>query len=209
MNDSLSNEQFAEHVKKNEGGSVGFFSRKLPPANERGFATSIGGAEETRPGTGNITPNQIASYRTKHAAKASKIEGALHGAWEHDGQTTQDVSVTAKTPKQANAIGKPIGEEASYALPHTPVNKKGAKVGKYGGDVLLHTGNLGKNDVDPNFQPGTLDMKGGKGSFTKNQYKNKSWNKVGGTEKGEKVKYGDVLRKINKNRAMAIREKNK
>ena len=209
MSEALSDAQFAEHVKKNEGGSIGFFSRQLPPENERGFATSIGGAEETHPGTGNITPEQISAYKTKYAGKAAKIKGSLHGAWENDGQTTQDVSVNAKTPNQANAIGVPIGEEASYALPHTPVNKKGAKVGKYGGDVLLHTGDLGKNDVDPNFQPGTLDMKDKKGSFTKNQYKNKTWDKVGGTDKGEKVTYGDVLRKINKNRAMAIREKSK
>ena len=209
MSEPLSDAQFAAHVREHGGGSVGFFSRQLPPENERGFATSVGGAEESNPGTKNITPDQISAYRSQYAEKASKVEGALHGAWENDDKTTQDVSVTAKTPNQANAIGQPIGEEASYALPHTPVNKKGAKVGKYGGDVLLHTGDLGKNDVDPNYQPGTLDMKGGKGSFTKNQYQNKDWNKVGGTDKGEKVTYGDVLRKINKNRAMAIREKSK
>jgi hypothetical protein len=96
-------------------------------------------------------------------------------------------------------------QEAAYALPHTPVSRTGATVGPHGGDVLFHTADLGKNDVDPNYQPGAQDMKSGRGSFTKNQYANKDWDKVGGTNAGEPVSYGEVLRTINKNRVTRLR----
>jgi hypothetical protein len=202
MSKILNNTQFAEHIKEHGGGTIGFFSRALPPENQRGFATSVGGAEVTTP---DIDADQLTAYQKQFSEKAAGVEGSMHGAWKTPGGITQDVSVVTETPNKAKALGIPIGEEASYALPHTPVNRKGAKVGKNGGDVLLHTADLGENDVDPNYRPGALDMKGGRGSFTKNQYANKDWNKVAGEHKGEKVTYGDVLKKINKNRAERIR----
>lgn len=204
MSEILNNTQFAEHIKEHGGGSVGFFTRALPPEGQRGFATSVGGAERTTP---TIDAEKLDTYEKDFTEKAKGVEGALHGAWETPAGFTQDVSVVAETPNKAKAIGVPIGEEASYALPHTPVNRKGAKVGSKGGDVLLHTADLGVNDVDPNYQPGALDMKDGKGSFTKNQYANRGWKKVAGRNNGEKVTYGDVLKVINKNRAERIRNK--
>lgn len=206
MSEILNNTQFAEHIQQHGGGSVDFFTRALPPAGQRGFATSVGGAEETTP---TIDAEKLDTYQKKYTEKAAGVPGALHGAWETPAGITQDVSVVAETPNKAKAIGVPIGEEASYALPHTPVNSTGAKVGKYGGDVLLHTADLGANDVDPHYRPGALDMKGGRGSFTKNQYKNKDWDKVGGELNGQPVTYGDVLKQINKGRAERIRNQNK
>lgn len=206
MTEALSNEQFSEHVKKHGGGSIGFFTRE--PVSGRGFMTAISGSETPER---EITPEKISEFAEKHKEKAASLENPMHGVWG----TTQDVSVKAETPNKAKAIGVPTGEEAAYGLPHTPVNRKGATMGPHGGDVLFHTGDLGKNDVDPNYRPGALDMKGGKGSFTKNQYKNKDWNKVAGkrrnpeTGKMENVKYEEILRTINKNRAMKIREGNK
>jgi len=76
---------------------------------------------------------------------------------------------------------------------------------KEGGDVLFHTADLGKNDSDPRYRPGALDMAGGKGSFTRNQYANKDWKKVGGTLNGKPVNYESVLRTINENRTNRMR----
>jgi hypothetical protein len=50
-----------------------------------------------------------------------------------------------------------------------------------------------------------------KGSFTRNQYQNKDWNKKAGykvnreTGKKENVSYGDILRKINEGRVERMR----
>jgi hypothetical protein len=202
----LNDKQFAAHLNNpNEGGaSVNFHTRI--PVQGRGFMTAFSGAEQST--SLPATAEQIGSYRTKHAAKVEGNDAAVHGAWknpETPGTYDQDVSVQVKTPKESQKMGVAEVQKAAYALPHTAVNRKGAKVGKYGGDVLFHTADLGKNDVDPNYRPGALDMKGGKGSFTKNQYQNKDWNKVGGTHNGKDVTYGQVLRKINENRTERLR----
>jgi len=192
----LSDEQFAAYANENGGGSIGFFNRE--PVTGRGFMTAVSGSESRDNEGQPTTASQVADFRETRAGAASNVENPVHGIWGG----IHDVSVKAETPNKARAIGQPTGEEASYGLPHTPVNRKGATVGPHGGDVLLHTGDLGKNDVDPNFRPGALDMNGGKGSFTKNEYQNKEWNKK--APSGQT--YGDVLRMINKNRAMRIRE---
>ena len=145
-----------------------------------------------------MTSEDIGSFHNKNAAVAANVPGAIHGAWGR----TQDISVKAPTPNAARSMGTTVGEMESYGLPHTPVNKKGATVGPNGGAVLLHMGQFGKNDVDPNYRPGALDMKGGKGSFTKSEYQNKDWEKT--SDSGHK--FGEVLQTINTNRAMKQRK---
>lgn len=195
---ALSNEQFAEHVKEHGGGSIGFFNRE--PVTGKGFMTAISGSEDTNNGK-EVSATDIGNFQKKNEEKASSLAEPVHGVWG----TTQDISVQAKSPKAAETIGKPTGEEASYGLAKTRTSNRGHNMGK-GGDVLLHTADLGKNDVDPRYRPGALDISEKEGSFTRNQYQNKDWDKVGGTNNGKKVTYGDVLKKINKNRAMRVRE---
>jgi hypothetical protein len=115
-------------------------------------------------------------------------------------------------------IGKPLGEEASFALPNTRVSIRGHRAGPSGADVLLHTADLGTNDIDPRYQPGTLDIPAA-GGFTRNQYENADWAKTAGYAGGSpvegmptyqkpgRVTYGDLLRVINRNRAMKQRIK--
>ena len=108
------------------------------------------------------------------------------------------------TPKESQKMGENEKQQAAYALPGSRVSSRGHHL-KEGGDVLFHTGDLGKNDSDPRYRPGALDMAGGKGSFTRNQYANKDWKKVGGTLNGKPVNYESVLRTINENRTNRMR----
>lgn len=197
---ALNDQQFAAHISKEGGGSVDFHTRE--PVTGHGFMTALPGGEHTSPG--GISAKDVTNFRAKHAGLAADYaaEGhqVAHGAWGD----TQDVSVKAPTPNAARKIGQSRGEMASYALPGTRVSSRGHHV-KEGGDVLLHTGSLGKNDSDPRYQPGKLDTPG-KGSFTRNEYQNKDWNKVGGTLNGKPVSYGDVLKKVNDNRAEKVRK---
>lgn len=204
MSKPLSDEQFAEHIAKEGGGSVGFFSRK--PVEGQGFMTAIAGNEQDKGKP--ITASDISSYRKSKAEIAADHPNAAHGAWG----TTQDVSVQTKSPREATELGKSVGEQAAYALPQSRMSARGHHASIAGKEVLFHTADLGKNDVDPRYRPGALDMPGGAGSFTRNQYENKDWQHKGGrtrnmeTGKLEGVAYGDVLRKINENRAMTVRE---
>ena len=200
----LNNEQFAAHINnpKEGGGSMNLTTGEAPQG--RGFMTAFDGAEKRTPLP--ATAEQLSSYQAEHASKVKNNAGAFHGAWKNEPEHyTQDLSVQVKTPKEAQSMGVSEHQEAAYALPHTPVSRTGATVGPHGGDVLFHTADLGKNDVDPNYQPGAQDMKGGRGSFTKNQYANKDWDKVGGHLNGQPVSYGEVLRTINKNRVARLR----
>lgn len=204
MSESLSDEQFAQHVAETGGASVGFFSRK--PVEGQGFMTAIAGHEQEQ--TTPITAKDVANYRSSKAEVAAQHPDSAHGAWG----TTQDVSVQTKSPREATELGKPVGEQAAWALPQSRMSARGHHASIAGKEVLFHTEDLGKNDVDPRYRPGALDMPGGAGSFTRNQYENKDWQRKGGrtrnmeTGKLESVSYGDVLRKINENRAMTVRE---
>jgi hypothetical protein len=206
----LNNEQFAGRINDPEegGASVNFATRKAPEG--RGFMTAYKEGEQSTELP--ATPQKLEAYQEKHAALVSDKPATFHGAWKNPktpGTFDQDVSLQVRTPKESQKMGELEQQKAAYALPHTAVNRTGAKVGKYGGDVLFHTADLGKNDVDPHYQPGALDMKGDKGSFTKNQYQNKDWEKMGATpsydKEGEPINYGHVLRTINENRVNRLR----
>jgi len=191
----ISDDQFAAHVKEHGGGSLDYSSREH--VTGRGFMTAaIPEAEHTS--THDLTGEDITKFRTKNASAASKVPGAVHGAWGR----TQDISVKAPTPNAARGMGTTVGEMESYATPHTPVNRKGATVGPHGGAVLLHMGQFGQNSADKNYRPGALDMQGGKGSLTKYEYQNKDWNK----KSASGHTFGDVLKTINTNRAMKQRK---
>jgi hypothetical protein len=206
MSESLSNEQLAAHVNNpdNYGASVGFHDRKM--SKGKGFMTAFDGAEKPTPLP--IKAADIADYRQAHHELASSHAGAIHGIWKNpktEGMADQDLSVKLDSPKATQEMGVAEKQKASYGQPHTRVSSRGHNMGKEGGDILLHTADLGKNDVDPRYQPGALDMRGGKGSFTRNQYVNKDMKKTGGTLKGEPVSYESVLRTINENRVARMR----
>jgi len=195
----LSDAQFADVTAAGGGASVGFFTRI--PVQGPGFMTAVMGTEDNNDKQ-PITEADVANFRKENESIASAIPNSAHGSWK----TTQDVSIKTKTPVSAMMIGIPLGEEASYALPNTRVSIRGHRAGPKGADVLLHTADLGVNDVDPRYQPGTLDIPAA-GSFTRNQYKNADWAKTAGYNAGSPVTYGDLLRVINKNRAMRQRIK--
>ncbi len=203
--DALSDEQFASKVNDpNEGGaSVNFKSRE--PIKGKGFLTSFAGAEKPTPLP--IKAEDIATYRQQNNVRASNSDATVHGIWKNP-QTPevadQDLSVQLSTPKEAQEMGTVEKQKASYALSGTRVSRRGHFVGGYGGDVLLHTADLGKNDVDPRYRPGALDTPGA-GSFTRNQYSNKDWNKKAGKLGGKPVNYGSILRTINENRVNRMR----
>ena len=202
-NASLSNAEFADNINKGDGGSVNFKTRK--PVTGKGFLTSFAGAE--KPTALPIKAEDIQNYRNAHHELASQSDATVHGVWKNPATpevADQDLSVQKSTPKEAQAMGIAEKQKASYALGGTRVSRRGHFVGGYGGDVLLHTADLGKNDVDPRYRPGALDTPGA-GSFTRNQYKNKDWNKKAGTLAGKPVNYESVLRTINENRVERMR----
>lgn len=202
-NGPLSNEQFAANINEGDGGSVNFKTRK--PITGKGFLTSFAGAE--KPTALPIKAEDIGNYRNAHHELASQSDATVHGVWKNPatpGVADQDLSVQVSTPKDAQAMGVAEKQKASYALGGTRVSRRGHFVGGYGGDVLLHTADLGKNDVDPRYRPGALDTPGA-GSFTRNQYRNKDWNKKAGTLAGKPVNYESVLRTINENRVERMR----
>jgi len=203
-NQPLSAEQFAEHVNnpENYGASVNLSTGQH--ASGKGFMTAFAGAE--KPTSLPMTAKDVTDYRAEHADKIKGNEAIVHGAWKNP-QTPevvdQDLSVQIPTAKEAQEMGVKEQQKASYGLPRTRVSSRGHNMGG-GGDVLLHTADLGKNDVDPRYRPGALDEPG-KGSFTRNQYQNKDWNRTAGVLNGKKVSFGDVLRTINENRVKRMR----
>lgn len=207
----LSNEQFAANINEGGGGSVNFKTRE--PLTGSGFLTSFAGAE--KPTALPIKAEDIATYRSAHHELASKSDATIHGVWKNaatPGIADQDLSVQLKTPKEAQEMGTAEKQKASYALGGTRVSRRGHFAGGYGTDVLLHTADLGKNDVDPRYRPGALDTPG-TGSFTRNQYVNKDMKKSPKTPSyvtdadGNKTKitYEHVLRTINENRVNRMR----
>lgn len=201
-NRPLSNEQFAAHINEGYGGSVNFKTRE--PVTGKGFLTSFAGAE--KPTALPIKAEDIQNYRNAHHELASGSDATVHGVWKNPatpGVADQDLSVQTKTPKEAQEMGVAEKQKASYGMPKTRVSARGHNMGG-GGDVLLHTADLGKNDVDPRYRPGALDTKGA-GSFTRNQYANKDWKKKAGTLAGKPVNYESVLRTINENRVNRMR----
>ena len=202
-NASLSNAEFADNINKGDGGSVNFKTRK--PVTGKGFLTSFAGAE--KPTALPIKAEDIQNYRNAHHELASQSDATVHGVWKNPATpevADQDLSVQKSTPKEAQAMGIAEKQKASYALGGTRVSRRGHFVGGYGGDVLLHTADLGKNDVDPRYRPGALDTPG-EGSFTRNQYQNKDWKKKAGTLNGKPVNYESILRTINENRVERMR----
>ena len=206
MQDSLSDAQLAAHLNKEDeyGASVNYKTRK--PVQGKGFMTAFAGAETSSPLPAKA--EDITSYKNTHAAKVEGNDAAVHGMWknpETPGTYDQDISVQVQTPKESQNMGVAEKQKAAYGLPGSTVSTRGHKMGKDGGDVLFHTADLGKNDSDPRYRPGALDIKGGKGSFTRNQYQNKDWERTAGILNGKKVSFGDVLRKINENRTARLR----
>jgi len=201
-NASLSNEQFAANINEGYGGSVNFKTRK--PITGKGFLTSFAGAE--KPTALPIKAEDIQNYRNAHHELASKSDSTVHGVWKNPATpevADQDLSVQKETPKEAQQMGIDEKQKASYGMPKTRTSVRGHNMGG-GGDVLLHTADLGKNDVDPRYRPGALDTPG-QGSFTRNQYQNKDWKKKAGTLNGKPVNYESVLRTINENRVERMR----
>jgi hypothetical protein len=201
-NASLSNEQFAANINEGYGGSVNFKTRK--PVTGKGFLTSFAGAE--KPTTLPIKAEDIQTYRNAHHELASKSDSTVHGVWKNPATpevADQDLSVQKETPKEAQQMGIDEKQKASYGMPKTRTSVRGHNMGG-GGDVLLHTADLGKNDVDPRYRPGALDTPG-QGSFTRNQYQNKDWKKKAGTLNGKPVNYESILRTINENRVDRMR----
>jgi hypothetical protein len=177
----LSDAQFAEHLNKPDEYGASIGFHDRLPAKGHGFMTAFSGAEQSTPLP--ASEKQISDYRAKHAGKAEGMENVVHGAWKNPATPgTYDQDLSVKIK--------------------TPREAR---------DVLLHTADLGKNDVDPRYRPGALDMPNEKGSFTRNQYQNKDWNKKAGykvnreTGKKENVSYGDILRKINEGRVERMR----
>lgn len=217
---ALNDKQFAEHIESQGGGSIGFYDRL--PVTGKGFMVA---AMPSSGEDGKVTPRpataqQISDFRTSSESMVKGRNNAFHGAWVDEKNPdvyTQDVSFKIGTPSEASKFGTAQSQIAAYALPKTKVQKGRIMKKPYGGDVLLHTGKLsdemkglgykelGATDVDPTFKPGANDISPTAGSFTKNQYANKSWDKKAGTSEGKKVSYGDVLRTINENRAKKLR----
>lgn len=211
-NSALSDGQFAEHLNNPETGGASLNFKTREHVSGKGFMTAFAGAEKTLPLPAK--EEDITSFKEKNQPKVEGNDAAVHGAWKYPkGHYTQDLSVQLSTPRESQEMGEKEQQQAAFALPKTRVSSRGHNVtGKLdeqgkptGGDVLFHTADLGKNDVDPRYRPGALDMPGGKGSFTRNQYANKDWKKVGGTLKGEPVNYESVLRTINENRTNRMR----
>lgn len=200
---ALSDGQFAKHLNdpRVSGASLNFKTREI--ATGKGFMTAFAGAEKTLPLPAKEA--DITSFREKNKPAVEGNEAAIHGAWKYpEGHYTQDLSVQVATPKEAQTMGENEKQQAAYGLPGSRVSSRGHHL-KEGGDVLFHTADLGKNDSDPRYRPGALNMAGGKGSFTRNQYANKDWKKVGGTSNGKPVNYESVLRTINENRTNRMR----
>lgn len=207
----LSDAQFAEHLNKPDtgGASLNFKTRK--EVQGKGFMTAFAGAEKELPLPAKAA--DITAYRKKNAPAVKGNDAAVHGAWKFpEGKYTQDLSVQVKTPSESQKMGENEKQQAAYANAQTRVSSRGHHV-KKGGDVLFHTADLGKNDSDPRYRPGALDMSDGQGSFTRNQYANKDMKKMGKTPsyrvdaQGEKtpIDYGHVLRTINENRTKRMR----
>jgi len=210
---SLSNAEFADSINTGGGASINFATRE--PVEGKGFMVGQmppGGVEDVRPLPAKA--EDIADFAEKNSTLAESHPTAAHGAWVDStdpSKFTQDVSVQVPTPAETSKMGVEQKQIAAYALPGTRVSKNRRMRRAWGGDVLLHTADLGATDVDPQYRPGAQDIPGGKGSFTKNQYANRDWDKTagtttnGGTTKPQKVKYEDILRKINEARAMRLR----
>jgi hypothetical protein len=202
-NAALSDGQFAEHLNNPNTGGASLNFKDRTEVSGKGFMTAFSGAEKTLPLPAKEA--DITSFKEKNKPAVEGNAAAVHGAWKYpEGHYTQDLSVQVPTPSASQKMGEDEKQQAAYALPGTRVSSRGHHL-KEGGDVLFHTGNLGKNDSDPRYRPGALDMAGGKGSFTRNQYANKDWKKVGGTLNGKPVNYESVLRTINENRTNRMR----
>jgi len=202
-NAALSDGQFAEHLNNPNTGGASLNFKDRTEVSGKGFMTAFSKAEKTLPLPAK--EEDITSFKEKNKPAVEGNAAAVHGAWKYpEGHYTQDLSVQVKTPKESQKMGETEKQQAAYALPGSRVSSRGHHL-KEGGDVLFHTANLGKNDSDPRYRPGALDMAGGKGSFTRNQYANKDWKKVGGTLNGKPVNYESVLRTINENRTNKMR----
>jgi hypothetical protein len=202
-NAALSDGQFAEHLNRSDTGGASLNFKDRTEVSGKGFMTAFSGAEKTLPLPAK--EEDITSFKEKNKPAVEGNAAAVHGAWKYpEGHYTQDLSVQVSTPKESQKMGENEKQQAAYALPGSRVSSRGHHL-KEGGDVLFHTADLGKNDSDPRYRPGALDMAGGKGSFTRNQYANKDWKKVGGTLNGKPVNYESVLRTINENRTNRMR----
>ena len=202
-NAALSDGQFAEHLNNPNTGGASLNFKDRTEVSGKGFMTAFSGAEKTLPLPAK--EEDITSFKEKNKPAVEGNAAAVHGAWKYpEGHYTQDLSVQVPTPKESQKMGENEKQQAAYALPGSRVSSRGHHL-KEGGDVLFHTADLGKNDSDPRYRPGALDMAGGKGSFTRNQYANKDWKKVGGTLNGKPVNYESVLRTINENRTNRMR----
>jgi hypothetical protein len=201
----LSAHQFAEHVNNPDNYGVSVNLATGQHVSGKGFMTAFDGAEKST--SLPMTAKDVTDYRSTHANKIEGNSAIAHGAWKNPqtpGTADQDLSVQIPSPKEAQTMGIEEKQKASYGLPRTRVSSRGHNMGKEGGDVLLHTADLGKNDSDPRYRPGALDIPG-QGSFTRNQYKNKDWKKTAGTLNGRKVSFEEVLRTINENRVNRMR----
>jgi hypothetical protein len=183
---NLSSQQMADYVSKNEGGSFDWHTGT--PASGPGFMVAKEGAEY--PIEGSLSASTIDEFKEEHGDLAAATKGAHLGVWGSENPTL-DISMKVSNHNQAKSVGRKNRQEAAYALPGTSVAPN-VTLPK-GGDVLLNTSDLGKNDVDKEYRST------GK-SLSKNEYQNPDWDEVGGTQEGKPVTYGDVLRTINRNR---------
>lgn len=187
--------------------------------------------------TQGITPSQIRDYKVAHdplVGTQSSNPEAYYGAWAEsekpsdlrlgesslntdpspEGRVVSDVSRKHPVDADVRKLGVTNAQEAAFALPGTPVTAEGHPIenlaNSWGGDVLLHMGNFGSNDVDPRFQPQRASEGLTSNTFSLNEVENPEWKTVGGythSADGTPIAhtYGDVLKTINRGRTMRLR----
>jgi hypothetical protein len=198
----------AEHVAKSGGGSFHWNTGR--PVGGKGYMVAVEGGEHTTDGP--VTAADIEAHKETHQDLAESVNPAVHGVW---GQTL-DVVTKVPSIKKAKSMGVGERQESVWALPKTNLGAGAESPGPYGTEVLMHTGDLGEGDPNPEFRPG-------KRKFSKNEYDNPEWERQAGrkparNKKGEivtdkngkvvteSVSYGDVLRTINRGRTERLRK---
>jgi len=196
---SLSNEQFgqmSQQVAEEGGGSFDWHTGK--PVEGPGFMVSHYGAETEVP---EATPEALKGFYEDptNASLAEKAANPTLGAWG-SGPSVLDVSQKIESPQAARATGVREKQEALFALRGTEVMpglKAEDVANPWGAEVLLHS-QLHGPDADPKFRPNRR-------LFTANEVENPEWEKTQGELNGEPVKYGDILRALNKARTERLR----
>ena len=219
-------------IRRQGGGSFNWWTGRQPKGP--GFMVSEPDVEGITQG---ITPSQIREYKRGKSfavGEPSSDPEVHYGAWAESekpsdkrlgesslntnpnpaGRVVSDVSRKYGVNDDIRGIGVKNAQEAAFALRGTPVTAEGHKIediaNPWGGDVLLHMSDFGKNDVDPRFHPQRASEGHTSNVFSLNEVENPEWHTVAGythDSEGKEVPhtYGDVLRTINRGRTMRLR----